>query len=86
VADPILDRDTKLTLLRTLSKASALRPAASLAVGDGANDLPMLKAAGLGIAFRAKPVVAAEVANRIEHADLRAVLFAQGFSVRAFVS
>ncbi len=86
VAEPILDRDTKLTLLRSLSKASLLRPAASLAVGDGANDLPMLKAAGLGIAFRAKPVVAAEVANRIEHADLRAVLFAQGFSARAFVS
>ena len=86
VAEPILDRDTKLTLLRALSKASALRTAASLAVGDGANDLPMLKAAGLGIAFRAKPVVAAEVANRIDHADLRAVLFAQGFFARAFVS
>jgi phosphoserine phosphatase len=86
VAEPVLDRDAKLATMRALSKASSLRPAASLAVGDGANDLPMLKAAGLGIAFRAKPVVTAEIANRIDHADLRAVLFAQGFSARAFVS
>jgi phosphoserine phosphatase len=46
----------------------------------------MLKAAGLGVAFRAKPIVAADVANRVDHADLRALLFAQGFSARAFVT
>jgi phosphoserine phosphatase len=85
VGEPILDRDAKLSIMRALGKAGGLRPAASLAVGDGANDLPMLKAAGLGVAFRAKPVVAAEVANRLDFADLRALLFAQGFSLRAFV-
>ncbi len=85
VGKPILDRDTKLSLLRALSREGNLRPAASLAVGDGANDLPMLKAAGLGVAFRAKPVVTAEIANRLDFADLRALLFAQGFSARAFV-
>jgi phosphoserine phosphatase len=85
VAEPILDRDTKLSLMRALSREGSLRPAASVAVGDGANDLPMLKAAGLGVAFRAKPVVAAEIANRVDFADLRALLFAQGFSARAFV-
>jgi phosphoserine phosphatase len=85
VGEPVLDRDTKLYLLRSLSKEGNLRPAASLAVGDGANDLPMLKAAGLGIAFRAKPVVTAAIDNRVDFADLRALLFAQGFSARAFV-
>jgi phosphoserine phosphatase len=53
-------------------------------VGDGANDLAMLKEAGLGIAYRAKPIVAAEIANRVEFADLRAVLFAQGYPESVF--
>ena len=52
----------------------------ALAVGDGANDLPMIRAAGLGVAFRAKPVVAAEAGARIEHGDLSALLYAQGFA------
>ena len=52
---------------------------ATLAVGDGANDLDMLRAAGLGVAFRAKPIVAAEARARVDHADLRALLFAQGY-------
>ena len=51
-------------------------------MGDGANDLAMLRAAGLGVAFRAKPIVAAEVAARVDHADLRALLFAQGYTGR----
>ena len=80
VAEPILDRDAKLATLHTLSRAAGLRLASCLAVGDGANDLAMLKAAGAGIAFRAKPVVAAEIVNRIDCADLRAVLFAQGYT------
>ena len=84
VAEPILDRDAKLATLRTLSRAAGLRLASCLAVGDGANDLAMLKTAGAGIAFRAKPVVAAEVANRIDFADLRAVLFAQGYTAAMF--
>ncbi len=84
VAEPILDRDTKLATLRELLGAARLPIEASLAVGDGANDLAMLRAAGLGVAFRAKPVVAAEVANRVDYADLRALLFAQGYPAGVF--
>jgi phosphoserine phosphatase len=58
---------------------------ATLAVGDGANDLAMLREAGLGIAFRARPIVAAALDNRVDHADLRALLFAQGYGVEEFV-
>jgi phosphoserine phosphatase len=53
--------------------------AATLAVGDGANDLPMILEAGLGVAFRAKPVVARQARAHVEHATLRALLFAQGY-------
>jgi phosphoserine phosphatase len=79
VAEPILDRDTKLATLTGLAAERGIDLAATLAVGDGANDLDMLRAAGLGVAFRAKPVVAAEARARVEHADLRALLFAQGY-------
>lgn len=79
VAEPILDRDAKLATLKRLAAAHGLPLAATLAVGDGANDLAMLQAAGLGVAFRAKPVVAAAVRARVDHADLRALLFAQGY-------
>ena len=48
-------------------------------MGDGANDLDMLQAAGLGVAYHAKPVVAAAARARVDHADLRALLFAQGY-------
>ncbi len=84
VAEPILGQDTKLETLRGLARAAGLDERAALAIGDGANDLAMLRAAGLGIAYRAKPVVAAEIANRIEHADLRAALFAQGYTASEF--
>ena len=57
----------------------------AIAVGDGANDLPMLKAAGLGVAFRAKPAVAAEVPARINHGDLTALLYLQGYRRSEFV-
>jgi phosphoserine phosphatase len=57
----------------------------AVAVGDGANDLPMLQAAGLGVAYRAKPKVAAEAHARIAHADLTALLYAQGLARRDFV-
>ncbi len=58
---------------------------ATLAVGDGANDLAMLREAGLGVAFHAKPIVAAEARARVDHADLRALLFAQGYRATQFV-
>jgi phosphoserine phosphatase len=57
----------------------------TLAVGDGANDLPMLQAAGLGVAYRAKPKVAANAHARIDHADLTALIYAQGFARKDFV-
>ena len=80
VAEPILDRDTKLNTLHELAARRNLPLSATLAVGDGANDLGMLRDAGLGVAFRAKPVVAAEARARVDHADLRAPLFAQGYT------
>ena len=84
VAQPIVDRDTKVTMLRQLAGDRKLRMAATLAVGDGANDLAMITAAGLGVAFHAKPVVAQQARVRVDHADLRALLFAQGYRAEEF--
>lgn len=80
VAEPILDRDAKLATLKRLAGERGLPLAATLAVGDGANDLAMVKAAGLGVAFRAKPLVAAAARARVDHCGLRALLFAQGYT------
>lgn len=81
VGQPILGREAKLAAL--LEETSALGGAANdaLAMGDGANDLDMIRAAGLGVAYKAKPVVAAQTRARIEHTDLRAALFFQGYAV-----
>ncbi|MCW3474808.1 phosphoserine phosphatase SerB [Limobrevibacterium gyesilva] len=79
VGEPILDRDAKLATLRELAAARNLKLSATLAVGDGANDLAMLREAGLGVAFRAKPIVAAEARAQVRHSTLRALLFAQGY-------
>ena len=86
VAEPILDRDSKLAALNELAAQRGVKLHATLAVGDGANDLDMIKAAGLGVAFHAKPIVAKEARARVDHADLRALLFAQGYPASAFVS
>jgi phosphoserine phosphatase len=86
VAEPILDRDSKLAALQELAAERGVKLAATLAVGDGANDLDMLGAAGLGVAFHAKPVVAREARARVDHANLRALLFAQGYPVSAFAT
>ncbi|MEM8752595.1 MAG: phosphoserine phosphatase SerB [Pseudomonadota bacterium] len=77
-AEPILGREAKLDALRRLSAEIGARPEAAVAVGDGANDLAMIGAAGLGVAYRAKPAVAAAADARIDHADLTAVLRLQG--------
>jgi len=79
VAEPILGADAKLEQLRRLTAALDLPAAATLAVGDGANDLKMIAAAGLGAAFRAKPIVAAAARARIDHDDLNALLYFQGY-------
>jgi phosphoserine phosphatase len=79
VIEPILGANAKLAVLRDISAKRGLSEPQTMAVGDGANDLPMLGASGLGIAYRAKPKVAAAAAARVNHADLTALLFAQGF-------
>ncbi len=84
VAEPILDRDSKRATLLDQAHALGLRPQAALALGDGANDLAMLREAGLGIGYRPKPVVAAAIENAIHHADLRSALFAQGYRAGDF--
>ncbi|HEV2553061.1 MAG TPA: phosphoserine phosphatase SerB [Bosea sp. (in: a-proteobacteria)] len=80
VADPILGKQAKLDALLELRARLALSSAQTLAVGDGANDLAMLGEAGLGVAFRAKPAVAAAAHARLDHADLTALLYAQGYT------
>jgi phosphoserine phosphatase len=85
VAEPILDRRVKLETLHALAGQHGLPLSATLAVGDGANDLDMIRAAGLGVAFHAKPIVAAAAQARVDHADLRALLFAQGYRAAEFV-
>jgi phosphoserine phosphatase len=84
VGEPIVDRDAKLATLLELAAARNLKLSATLAVGDGANDLAMLREAGLGVAFHAKPIVAAEARARVDHGNLRALLFAQGYRVAEF--
>jgi phosphoserine phosphatase len=86
VGEPILDRDSKLAALIELAAQRGVKLHATLAVGDGANDLDMIRAAGLGVAFHAKPIVANEARARVDHADLRALLFAQGYPASAFVT
>lgn len=86
VAEPILGREAKLAALETARNRLGLAPEETLAVGDGANDLDMIKAAGLGVAFHAKPKVAEAAAARIDHADLTALLFAQGYRREEFVA
>jgi phosphoserine phosphatase len=85
VGEPILDRDSKLAALNELAAQRGVKLHATLAVGDGANDLDMLLAAGLGVAFHAKPIVAKEAKAKVDHADLRALLFAQGYPASEFV-
>ncbi|MCW8087465.1 phosphoserine phosphatase SerB [Sabulicella glaciei] len=84
VAEPILDKDAKLAALKRLAAARGLSLAESCAVGDGANDLPMIQAAGLGVAFRAKPAVQAAARHIVTHGDLSALLFAQGYRREEF--
>jgi phosphoserine phosphatase len=79
VAEPVLDRDAKRDTLVAIAAAKRLERSETMAVGDGANDLDMLRTAGLGVAFHAKPIVAAAIPARIDHADLRALLFVQGY-------
>lgn len=79
VAKPIVDAATKLTTIEAERVALGLDVAETLAVGDGANDIPMIQAAGLGVAYHAKPKTAAAAGARVDHGDLTALLWAQGY-------
>jgi phosphoserine phosphatase len=85
VREPILGRATKLATLMELQESFDLDEIDTLVTGDGANDLGMIQAAGLGVAYRAKPAVAAAAAARIDHGDLTALLYAQGYRRNEFV-
>jgi len=86
VAEPIFGRDAKLAMLNELTRRLAIAPEATLVAGDGANDIAMIQAAGLGVAYHAKPTVAKAAAARIDHGDLTALLYAQGYRREEFVS
>lgn len=86
VARPILGRAAKLDALQSEAAALGVDANDALAIGDGANDLDMIKAAGLGIAYRAKPIVAAEADAKIDYTSLEAALFFQGYRRSEFAT
>ena len=85
-ADPILGREAKVSALAEISARLGVTPDAAIAVGDGANDLGMLQLAGTGVALHAKPAVQAQAQIRINHGDLSALLFLQGYARSDFIS
>lgn len=84
VQEPILDRHAKLESLRELAAMQGIDAGDCLAVGDGANDLDMIRAAGLGVAYHAKPIVAEGARVRVDYSSLRALLFIQGYAAAEF--
>lgn len=86
VALPVLGREAKVEALTEIVAARGFSPADVIAVGDGANDLGMLQLAGTGVALHAKPVVAAQAGVRINHGDLSALLYLQGYRAADFVT
>jgi phosphoserine phosphatase len=86
VAEPIFGRDAKRAALIELRGELGLAPHETMAVGDGANDLDMIAEAGLGVAYHAKLKVAEAAAARIDHNDLTALLYVQGYTVDEFVA
>jgi phosphoserine phosphatase len=86
VTRPILGREAKVAALHRITKTLGIKPTDVLAVGDGANDLGMLQLAGTGVALHAKPAVQAEAKICVNHADLTALLFLQGYTKAEFVT
>ncbi len=86
VTDPILGREAKVEALEEIAAKLGITPADAMAVGDGANDLGMIQLAGSGVALHAKPAVAAEARMRIDHGDLTALLYIQGYRKSDFVT
>lgn len=85
IGSTIINKDAKLAALTRLAAQNNITQSDAVAVGDGANDLAMLQAAGLGIAYHAKPVVAASARYQIKHGNLTSVLYAQGYRQKDFV-
>ena len=85
VAEPILGKEAKLAALKHLTLVNGLSPTDAIAVGDGANDIPMLQAAGMGVALHAKPKVREAVSLSINHGDLTALLYLQGYKKAEFM-
>ncbi|WP_022707922.1 phosphoserine phosphatase SerB [Paracoccus zeaxanthinifaciens] len=86
VALPVLGREAKVEALEEIAARLGLTPEDVLAVGDGANDLGMIQMAGAGVALHAKPAVAAQAQLRINHGDLTALLYLQGYAASDFVT
>jgi phosphoserine phosphatase len=86
VAEPIFGREGKRATLAELEARLNVSPEQTMAIGDGANDLDMICAAGLGVAYHAKPAVAAAAAARIDHNDLSALLYVQGYRREEFAA
>lgn len=86
VSEPILGREAKVETLNTICERLGISPDEAIAVGDGANDLGMLQIAGTGVALHAKPAVAAQAKVRIDHGDLTALLYIQGYRKKDFIT
>jgi phosphoserine phosphatase len=86
VAEPILGREAKVSALQEIAARLGVAPAQAIAVGDGANDLGMLGLAGMGVAVHAKPAVQAQCDLRVNHGDLTALLYLQGYSEQEFAN
>ncbi|MBW9116692.1 phosphoserine phosphatase SerB [Rhizobium cauense] len=86
VAEPILGKQAKVDALNDISEKLGISPSDAIAVGDGANDLGMLQLAGSGVALHAKPTVAAQAKIQINHGDLSALLYVQGYRKTDFVT
>jgi phosphoserine phosphatase len=86
VEEPVLGRAAKREILDVFCRRLDISAEETLAVGDGANDLDMLESAGLGVAFHAKPAVAAAAQARVDHGDLTALLYAQGYRREEFAA
>lgn len=86
VGKPIIDASTKQSTLLAEAEALGIPRSATMAIGDGANDLAMIEASGLGVAYCAKPIVAAQADAKVDHADLTALLYFQGYRAEEFVT
>ena len=86
VTEPILGKEAKLATLQELTARFNLKREDTLAIGDGANDIPMIQGAGLGVAYHGKPAVSAAAPAQIDHGDLSALLYIQGYKRSEFVT